>query len=138
MILNLNINGVEWEVEMVERLGGYRGVVHFTNGYSGSICFGETFYSNGVDTYELAVMKHGELCYDTVVTNDVVGHATKSDLEEALSVLENLPTDLSYDLSIIPDAIKTIKACQSSDNNYEYRRALDNAIDALEHLRKFH
>lgn len=44
-------------------LGGYdkarQAIMEFENGYGVSVLFGEAFYSNGIDTYEVAILKDG-------------------------------------------------------------------------------
>lgn len=40
-------------------------VMRFDNGYGISVVKGDMFYSNGIDTYEVAVLKDGAICYDT-------------------------------------------------------------------------
>lgn len=38
---------------------GQQAILEFDNGYGVSVLFGDKFYSNGIDTYELAVLKDG-------------------------------------------------------------------------------
>lgn len=49
--------------------------------------FGEMFYSNGIDTYEVAVTKEGKPCYDTPITNDVMGRLNK---EGVTSIMKDI------------------------------------------------
>lgn len=39
---------------------------------------------------ELAVLKHGELCYDTPITDDVIGYLTSDEVYELLDRIEQL------------------------------------------------
>lgn len=39
-------------------------IMTFDNGYSISVLIGSMFDSNGIDTYELAVLYKGEICRD--------------------------------------------------------------------------
>lgn len=47
---------------------------HFENNYGVSVVFGSCFYSNGIDTYEVAILYKDELTYNTGITNGVLGH----------------------------------------------------------------
>lgn len=60
----------------------------FENGYGASVIkhFGSYGYKD--DLFELAVLdKNGNLCYDTPITNDVIGYLTN---EEVLEYLERI------------------------------------------------
>ena len=46
--------------------------MNFKNGYGVSVLCGTDYYSNGIDTYEVAVLKNGLLCYDTYIAKDVL------------------------------------------------------------------
>ena len=71
-------------------LGGSHAVINFKNGYGASILVGKRFYSNGIDTYELAVLKDGRLCYDTYITNDVIGRITKDEVTALMIQIQSL------------------------------------------------
>lgn len=62
----------------------------FDNGYGISVLFGRNFYSNGEDTYEVAVLKDDKLCYDTEITNDVLGGQTKEMVTEVMIKIQKL------------------------------------------------
>lgn len=64
--------------------------MNFENGFGVSVLFGNCFYSNGRNTYEVAVLKNGGLCYDTEITTDVLGHLTKSEVTEVMKKVQNL------------------------------------------------
>lgn len=69
-------------------------VMFFPNGYGVSVLFGKHFYSNGFDTYELAVIrKCGDgysMAYDTPITNDVLAHLTEDEVTEAMIKVQKL------------------------------------------------
>ena len=65
-------------------------VLEFPNGYGVSVLFGSVFYSNGIDTYELGVLKDGHLCYTTSITDDVLGYITKDEVTEVMIKLQQL------------------------------------------------
>lgn len=73
------------------RLGfGQHAKMSFKNGYGVSVVFGDKFYSNGVDTYELAVLKNGTLDYDNPVANgDVVGYLHKTELVKLINKVKS-------------------------------------------------
>lgn len=62
----------------------------FDNGYGVSVLIGGCFYSNGVDTYEVAVMKNGAICYDTPITDDVIGRITSDEVTEIMKQVQKL------------------------------------------------
>lgn len=66
-------------------------VIGFKNGYEASIITGEFTYTDKEHPYELAVLKNGELCYDTPITHDVIGHLTADEAGEILAKIEALP-----------------------------------------------
>ena len=65
--------------------------VDFKNGYGVSVVTGSSAYTSDSAPYELAVLKGGNLCYDTPITDDVIGYLTDSDVEKHLKEIENLP-----------------------------------------------
>jgi hypothetical protein len=40
--------------------------------------------------YELAIFKDGEICYDTPITNDVLGYLRPEDVMDVIAKLEKL------------------------------------------------
>lgn len=62
----------------------------FDNGYGASVITGGIAYCNEAQPYELAVLKHGELCYDTPITDDVIGYLTSDEVYELLDRIEQL------------------------------------------------
>ena len=69
---------------------GKQARMDFDNGYGVSVLFGDHFYSNGIDTYELAVLYGGRLYYNTPVTNDVLGYITKDQVTAAMIEIQKL------------------------------------------------
>jgi hypothetical protein len=88
---------------------GVQRIYRFSNGYGASIVrfkiptslgvmgfYGS--YTNNENEWELAVIKfkgkesnNFELCYDTPITNDVIGYLTEDEVEEILKKIKNLP-----------------------------------------------
>ena len=66
-----------------------RAYVSFDNGFYVSILNG--LYSVGdVDEYELAIMDKDGICYDTPLSDDIIGHLTKEDVEKWLKDVSQL------------------------------------------------
>ena len=72
-----------------------RAYISFDNGFYVSILNG--LYSIGdVDEYELAIMDKDGICYDTPLSDDVVGGLTKEDVEKWLKDVSELPYDMHW------------------------------------------
>lgn len=72
---------------------GVRAVHDFPNGYRASVVGGPIFfYGDGVNTFELAVMRPGEgVVYDTPITSNVLENLSKAEVTAALVQIEALP-----------------------------------------------
>jgi len=64
----------------------------FPNGYGISVITGGFAYTSPSSPYEIAVVLHGALCYDTLITDDVLGWQTADDVSKRMAQLEALPT----------------------------------------------
>jgi len=64
--------------------------VEFPNGYGASIIKSPYSYGGAQDLYELAVLYGGHICYDTEITNDVLGYLNQADVTELLQRIEAL------------------------------------------------
>lgn len=61
------------------------------NGYQASVVRGGGItYGGNHGKFELAIFKDGEICYDTPITNDVLGHLTKREVEKTLLEISKL------------------------------------------------
>jgi len=69
---------------------GIQARVDFKNGYGASIVKGPHTYGGKDGLYELAVFKDNNICYDTPVTNDVLGHLSEDEVTFHLNEIENL------------------------------------------------
>lgn len=69
---------------------GKHAVLNFDNGYGVSVVFGNMFFSNGIDNYELAVLHNGKLCYNTDITDDVIGYIKKSQVTKLMKKIQSL------------------------------------------------
>lgn len=84
----MKFEDLEWH-EHPRFRGAEQAIALFPNGYSLSILYGGSFYCTN-DTYEVAVMHDGKLCYDTELTDDVLGYQTKDEVNELLKQCEAL------------------------------------------------
>ena len=65
--------------------------ITFENGYGASVVRHEYSYGGKDGLYELAVLNSdGELCYDTPVTNDVIGYLRDIDVTDVLAKIQQL------------------------------------------------
>ena len=82
------------ELSRFAEKGAKHARIFFPNGYGVSVLFGGDFYSNRIDTYELAIIrKCGDdysIVYDTPITNDVLAHLTEDEVTEAMIKVQNL------------------------------------------------
>jgi hypothetical protein len=73
--------------------------IRFKNGYGASIISGGMAYGSNEGLLEIAVIRYlgdgdeFELCYDTEVTSDVIGHLTRDDARRILDQIAALPPD---------------------------------------------
>lgn len=71
--------------------GGVQRVYKFPNGYGASVIKGPYTYGGKKGLWELAVLKDDELCYDTDITSDVIGHLNDPEMDAVLRQIERLP-----------------------------------------------
>jgi hypothetical protein len=65
--------------------------MEFDNGYGISVINGTNAYVRGSYEWEIAVLKNGNLCYDTPITDDVIGHQTADEVTEIMKQIQELP-----------------------------------------------
>ena len=68
----------------------YQKCYDFKNGYSASVVRNQLSYGSSENLFEVAVLKGNEFCYDSPITNDVVGWCTAKDVRELLSQIKRL------------------------------------------------
>jgi hypothetical protein len=54
-------------------MNDYHKIYKFENGYGASVISHSGSYGGNDGLFEVAVLKNGEMCYDTPITSDVVG-----------------------------------------------------------------
>ena len=62
----------------------------FDNGYEASVVRSDYTYGGKTGLYELAVFKDGEICYDTPITDDVIGYLRPEDVTDVMVKIQQL------------------------------------------------
>jgi len=62
----------------------------FDNGYEASVVKSEYTYGGKNGLYELAVFKDGEICYNTPITDDVIGYLRPEDVTDVMAKIQQL------------------------------------------------
>ena len=65
-------------------------IEYFDNGYGVSVLFGSCFYSNGLDTYEVAIIHEGNISYNTGITDDVIGYIKSDEVSDIMRKVQLL------------------------------------------------
>ena len=84
------------ELKFVKRgcIKNKQALVFFKNGYGASIIIGSYSYGGNEGLYEIAVLKGNKkqwsICYDTPITDDVIGHLKPEEVEETLKQIKEL------------------------------------------------
>ena len=95
MTTDLNYKGYEkYFIDKSYLFGGVKYVFRFDNGYGASVIKHAYSYGYEKDLWELAVLEfdHGEsyICYDTEITDDVIGHLTDEEVHTYLDKIKGL------------------------------------------------
>jgi len=69
---------------------GTQAKINFDNGYGVSVITGDKAYTDVDCPYELAVLKDGNLCYSTPITDDVLGYLTKTKVTNIMKKVQSL------------------------------------------------
>lgn len=93
--LNLCVYHEPYKVINCDDLNGIQYVFKFDNGYGASVIKHDYSYGHEKDLWELGVLYFDDdleahLCYDTDVTNDVIGGLTDEDVEDYLNQIAKL------------------------------------------------
>lgn len=88
---DVKISDLGFEPHIYASFGGDAVKHTFPNGYTASVITGGRSYSSDESPYEIAVMYDGYLCYDTPITNDVLGYLTEEAANEVLQQIAALP-----------------------------------------------
>ena len=82
---NIEIPNAEVETRPIH--GGIQHAYQFPNGYGASVVRHSFSYGGSLGLWELAVIHNGELCYDTPITNDVLGNLS---WDEAMELVKEI------------------------------------------------
>ena len=77
--------------KMIPHLNGIAIEITYDNGYGASVICHEGSYGGKHGLFELAVLKDGELCYDSGITEDVIGYQDFGEIAELLDRISKLP-----------------------------------------------
>lgn len=76
--------------ETVKENNQIQKIYSFPNGYGASVIKGPYSYGGPDGKWELAVLKNDEICYDTPITNDVVGRLNDPEVDRLLRQISQL------------------------------------------------
>lgn len=72
-------------------MNGYKKTYTFPNGYGASVISNGMSYGGSKGLFEVAVLdKNGDICYNTPVTDDVLGYLDFSDVVDVLNQIKAL------------------------------------------------
>ena len=69
---------------------GVQSLIYFDNGYGASVIRTPFSYGGDRGKYELAIYQEGSICYDTHITNDVIGYLTEDEVTDFLRQIQEL------------------------------------------------
>ena len=78
------------QVTVKPLLDGIQKLYKFPNGYGASVIRHKGSYGYSKGLWELAVLFEDELCYDTPITDDVLGYLRWEDVENYLKEIKEL------------------------------------------------
>jgi len=84
------INGTIFLKETKKVMDGVQKLYSFPNGYGASVIKHKGSYGGAQGLWELAVLKGEELCYNTPITDDVLGHLTTGEVNAILDKISDL------------------------------------------------
>ena len=80
----------EYLIETNRHMGGIQKVYKFPNGYGASVIQHKGSYGYQKGLWEVAVLFHGELCYDSGIAEDVIGHLNDPEVDNILGKIFRL------------------------------------------------
>lgn len=91
---NLTLDSGEWskfQIEKRRHLDGIQYRFKFPNEYGASVMKHSISYGHEKNLWELVVLKLGDICYDTKITDDVIGNLTDQEVRSYLKEIYELP-----------------------------------------------
>ena len=76
--------------ETVKENNQIQKIYSFPNGYGASVIKGPYSYGGPDGKWELAVLKNDEICYNTPITDDVVGRLNDPEVDRLLRQISQL------------------------------------------------
>lgn len=70
---------------------GIHTILNFDNGYGVSVIRNTHSYGSENGLYEMAIIKGNKVCYDSGITNDVLGNLTENDVTKYMELVQKLP-----------------------------------------------
>ncbi|MGL5914025.1 MAG: hypothetical protein ACRCZB_07650 [Bacteroidales bacterium] len=75
--------------------GSKHAIEQFENGYGVSVLFGSNFYSDGISTYEVAILFRGKITYSTdIAENGVIGYLSEEEVSGVMQKIQNINKSL--------------------------------------------
>lgn len=75
--------------------GSKKATMQFDNGYGVQVLLGTNYYSNGKDTYEIAVLKNGKIDYNAPFTGDELDYRLSNEVTDIMIRIQQLnPTTM--------------------------------------------
>lgn len=73
--------------------GGHQARMNFPNGYGVSVVQSPLSYTSDDWEWEVAVFKGDYICYDTHITDNVLGHCEQARVTEIMAQIQELAAD---------------------------------------------
>ena len=83
-------NDIEFKPNPMGEDFGIVSRTQFDNGYEASVVKSEFTYGGKDGLYELAIFKDGSICYDTPITDDVIGYLRPEDVTDVMERIQKL------------------------------------------------
>ena len=73
----------------INRFGSFQAIENFDNGYGVFVVHGRSSHYRD-NTYEIGVLKDGNLCFDTQITDYVLGHQSIDQINDVMKRVQEL------------------------------------------------
>lgn len=120
--------------------------MYFNNGYGVSVIQGPmTYGQKAFNTYELAVLKYGHLCYTTPITDNVLGYLSPEEVTEKMREIQDLPEEnedkfyllMKQELTRVKAMVIKVKSIDEAIDlmkEYEYQEMVPFSINTDEQI----
>ena len=86
--------------------GGKMAIINFSNDFGASIISGENFYSSEEFPFEIAVLKFGNICFNSGITEDVIGYCNEETVTNILKDIQDLEQAVEDEEEQITEEVK--------------------------------